>query len=146
MEAGLESPAPKLRPVCSYLGAKARGCCHVAPGSRDCQRQVLLPVLFPGASPAAEEDDGLVVVHLCRHAHPYRNHHDFRHLHRLCPLEPGSPRLVRCFPLLVRSRPCGPSLMLVQVKCVTPAAHSRQNGVLRSITILDILTDAFRKS
>ena len=34
----------------------------------------------------------------------------------------------------------------LQVKCVTPAAHSRQNGVLRSITILDILTDAFRKS
>lgn len=52
----------------------------------------------------------------------------------------------------------GPSILLscrvhhamfadaLQVKCVTPAAHARQNGVLRSITILDILTDAFRKS
>ena len=34
----------------------------------------------------------------------------------------------------------------LKVKCVTPAAHMRQNGVLKSITILDILTDAFRKS
>lgn len=31
----------------------------------------------------------------------------------------------------------------VFVKCVTPAVHSRQDGVLKSITILDILTDAF---
>ncbi|KAF6240900.1 hypothetical protein HO173_000692 [Letharia columbiana] len=29
------------------------------------------------------------------------------------------------------------------VKCVTPAAHQRQNGVLKAITILDIVTDAF---
>lgn len=34
----------------------------------------------------------------------------------------------------------------LQVKCVTPAVHSRQDGVLKSITILDILTDAFRES
>ncbi|CAF9917151.1 MAG: hypothetical protein ALECFALPRED_011062 [Alectoria fallacina] len=29
------------------------------------------------------------------------------------------------------------------VKCVTPAAYLRQNGVLQAITILDIFTDAF---
>ena len=34
----------------------------------------------------------------------------------------------------------------LEVKCVTPAAHMRQNAVLKSITILDIFTDAFRKS
>lgn len=34
----------------------------------------------------------------------------------------------------------------LEVKCVTPAAHQRQNGVLKAITILDIVTDAFRKS
>ena len=33
-----------------------------------------------------------------------------------------------------------------EVKCVTPVALMRQNGVLKSITILDIFTDAFRKS
>ena len=33
-----------------------------------------------------------------------------------------------------------------QVKCVTPAANLRQNGVLKSVTTLDIFTDVFRKS
>ena len=37
-------------------------------------------------------------------------------------------------------------LMLFEVECVVPAAHARQNVVLKSSTILDILTDAFRKS
>ena len=35
---------------------------------------------------------------------------------------------------------------VLEVKCVTPAAHMRQNAVFKSITILDIFTDAFRKS
>ena len=33
-----------------------------------------------------------------------------------------------------------------EVKCVTPAANARQDGVLKSITTLDIITDVFRKS
>ena len=33
-----------------------------------------------------------------------------------------------------------------EVKCVTPAANLRQNGVLKSVTTLDILTDVVRKS
>ena len=34
----------------------------------------------------------------------------------------------------------------LEVKCTTPAATLRQDGVLKSITILDIFTDVFRKS
>ena len=34
----------------------------------------------------------------------------------------------------------------LQVKCVGPIARSRQTGVLISINVLDILTDAFRES
>ena len=33
-----------------------------------------------------------------------------------------------------------------EVKCVTPAANLRQNGVLKSVTTLDIFTDVLRKS
>ena len=36
-------------------------------------------------------------------------------------------------------------LILFEVKCATPAAYARQRGVLKSITILDIITDALRK-
>ena len=84
-----------------------------------------------------------MVVRVC-HAHSYRFHHDLFYLHRLCLLEFGSIRSVNSF---VFSR--GDQAIIthaLEVKCVTPAAYARQSAVLKSITILDIFSDAFRKS
>ncbi len=85
---GFGKSASKLHSV-AHICREPRGCYHVARWSCHCQRQILFFVLFPGTSPAAKENDGLVVVYLCRYD-SYCFPHGLCCLHHLCALGSGS--------------------------------------------------------